>query len=211
MLALAVCWLGGCATVYQPLSGLHRPVAIDTRYANFTDLGIALQCLPGPLLNQGQARLLCRKLQRVFENQGATVRTRTSLGRPSAEDEKQEGPDRLLAPTASTPAPGSAPVANSELTIRLRTRVIHKKKTYYFIFWGLLTDYTFAQDVHITDENGFLLAQGELTGRLVKRLRFKGNDKEFSKDFYDQLSQLALNAKLRRQILRESDAPMRSN
>jgi hypothetical protein len=43
--------------------------------------------------------------------------------------------------------------------------------------------------------------------RFVTRLGFfSGTEETFSKDYYAQLSQLTLNAKLRRQVLREGDA-----
>lgn len=182
--------LAGCVTSYQPMSGLHRPVAIDTDYANFADLSLTLHCLAGPVLDASQARDLCRKLSRLFENQGCAVETRTSTGRPSDSDE----------------APGAGP-ARTALNMRLSSRLIHEVET-DLILWSYWTDYTFAQDVVVTDETGFLLVQETLTGRFVTRLGFfSDTEEDFSSDYYGQVSQLALNAKMRRQVLRESAQP----
>ena len=70
-----------------------------------------------------------------------------------------------------------------------------------------MTDYTFAQDVTIRDENGFLLAKDTLTGRVMMRMGFFEEAKDdFTRDYYGQISQMTFNAKLRRQVLRESQA-----
>ena len=189
---LALCTLpASCTTLYQPMSGLHRPVAIDTDHANFADLSLSIHCLAGPVLEAAQAQDLCRKLAQLFENQGSTVRTRTStrgFHDPDAEATK-------------TGAEGSTATA---LNVQLSSRMIHKDET-RLLFWTYVTDYTFAQDIVIRDETGFLLIKDTLTGRFVTRLGFSDDTaKDFSADYYGQLSQLALNAKLRRQVLRDS-------
>ncbi len=170
------------------MSGLHRPVAINIDYANFTDLDLSIQCLPGPLLNRSQAEQLCRKLTRLFENQGAKVESRTSLARPLDIDSKER----------------EAP-ATSALNLQLKARLIHKEG-----FWWFTTDYSFAQEINIYDETGFLLIRESFTGRFAWRLGFSSDsDEEFSQDYYTQLSQLMLNAQMRRRVLREARSKSR--
>ena len=185
--------LAGCVTVYQPMSGLHRPVAVDMNHAHLADLSLSLKCTPGPALDEDEAQDLCRKLAQLFENQGAQVETQMS----------GSGVDDL--PTAGA-APGEGTgTAKMALNVDLSARLIHADKTRIFWWWSIMTDYTFAEDVVIRDENGFLLVKDTLTGRFVARMGFSSDaDEMFSRDYYSQLIQLALNAKMRRQVLRES-------
>ena len=179
--------LGCTTTVYHPMSGLHRPVAINLDYANFGDLEVSLQCLPGPLVTAGEARTLCQKLERLFVNQGATTASRTSLGRAPEDDGE----------------PAKDAVERSALNVELSARLIHREES-SFLWWSWTTDYTFAQDVAIRDETGFLLVRETLTGRFVRQLGFTSSaEADFSKDYYAQLAQLTLNAKVRRQVLAE--------
>lgn len=181
-------------SVYQPMSGLNRPVAINTDYANFTGVALTLLCLPGPLVEPDQAEDQCRKLSQLFENQGARVETRTSPGRV----EDPDGDVEAAEPTAEETAPALA------LTIELSARLIHREVT-NFLWWAITTDYTFAQDIVIRDSSGFLLLKDTLTGRFVRRLGFsRGAGPDFSRDYYNQLSQLTLNARMRRQVLGEA-------
>ena len=77
--------------------------------------------------------------------------------------------------------------------------------THLHLWWSIVTDYTFAQDISIRDETGFLLIRDTLTGRFVRRFGFSDDTEEaFSRDYYGQLSQLTLNAKVRRQVLNEA-------
>ena len=190
----------GCITVYQPMSGLHRPVAINPDYANFADLSLTLRCLPGPAVEPAEARALCRKLARLFENQGAVVETRARSG-------EVRGSGGEAAPEAADSADtlGAGPAATA-LNIELSARLIHAEES-NFLWWSRTTDYTFAEDVVIRDETGFLLVKDTLTGRFVLRMGFSEQaGKEFSRDYYAQLSQLALNAKMRRDVLREAQS-----
>ena len=41
----------GCVHVYQPMSGLHEPVVVDTSMANFPDLRLTVFCDRGELLS----------------------------------------------------------------------------------------------------------------------------------------------------------------
>ncbi len=180
----------GCSSmVYRPLSGLHRPVAINIDYANFADLSLTITCLPGPALSATESQTLCRKLQQLFENQGAEVFTKTSQGR---QDDALDGPGETKVPKRET-----------ALELVLSARIVQQKEG-SFLFWTWITDYTLAQDIVIRDASGFLLIKDTLTGRFSRRLKFTDETEAFSPDFYGQLSQLAFNAKMRRQVLRES-------
>jgi hypothetical protein len=197
----ALCALAtGCVTIYQPLSGLHRPVAIDTSYANFDDVSVTFHCVPGDVIDEGDSQTLCRSLALLFENQGALVTTRSTAG-------LLPEPDELTAE-----AEGKAP-PETALNVRLESRLIHKEESrtaWPFPWPTVTTDYTFAQDISIRDETGFLLARDTLTGRFVRRFGFTSEaKKKFSADFYEQVSQLALNARMRRQVLVEAQQSAR--
>ena len=183
----------GCMSVYQPVSGLHRPVAIDTAVANFPGVAFDIQCLPAKhVVTEAEAEDMCRKLTQLFENQGARVETRITPGRiPELEDE-----------VAEEAAPDEGPVT-TKLSVRLSSRLLHKDVV-NILWWKITTDYIFAQDIVIRDASGFLLVQETLTGRFIRRLGFsRGANLHFSKDYYGQLSQLAFNARMRRTVLDE--------
>lgn len=186
--------LQACVTVYHPLSGLHRPVALNMSYANFANLKVALRCLPGDVVNAAQAEVLCRKLKSLFESQGAQVRLASDQG----DFEPILGDLDSAAGTKLEKASN-----NPELTIRLSSRLLHQDTTSY-LFFDVVTGYTFAQDISVTDDRGFLLIQDHLTGRFVQRIWLYGSQKSFSNDFYGQVSQLTLNAQMRRRVLLES-------
>lgn len=194
---LMVAALVGCVDVYQPLTGLHRPIAIDTGSANFGDLDIAVRCVAGPAIDASQAGQLCRRVARLFENQGARVEVLRG------DRARIEEPDDAAGqkPAAETP--------RAALSIRISAREIRRETTTIIPWvWDYLAEYTVAQDIEIRDETGFLLAQDTLVGRFVSRVGFFSDaEEQFSADFYGQLSQLALNAKVRRRVLAEGKAP----
>lgn len=182
ILALVATAIGGCTTTYQPMAGLHRPIAIDPTVANFTDTRIELRCLKGQGLEESDVRTLCRKLTRLFENQGAQVAARTSYD-PQVADAGEAEPE--------------APQRATRLSVELRPSVVHAEAIAPF-WWDSASDFTFAQDVTIRDQTGFLLVRERLVGRFVRRLGWGGDAEErFSRDFYGQLSQLTFNARMR--------------
>ena len=210
----------GCVHTYQPLSGLHRPVVIDTGVANFEDVRLAIYCPPGDLLDASEAASLCRKVGVLFENQGAQVTTATRDRRL----QDRAGAD-LGATEDDTPA--------TDLILELRARDLHESNdpvTWLlcmgtFTLVPAITESTFSQDVIIRDGSGFLLGTDTLKGRVVRSFgvgAWAGNklldlvwrDKEeeltgdvakrdLSADLYQQLSQLVFNAKMRQQVLTE--------
>jgi len=209
--------------VYQPVSGLHRPVVVDPQLANFHDVHLTVHCPPGDLVNPTEARALCRKVGILFENQGAKVTTYTTDRRldddPLAGSLPDEGDDQ---PPEHPP---------TDLILELRGRQVHEatNQLSWVLFFGTFTlvpavsEFTFAQDVVVRDHSGFLLASDSLQGRIVrysgagtwitnKLLDLTFRDKEdriigdkphsdLTADFYGQLSQLLFNAKMQWQVL----------
>lgn len=231
--ALAWLWVAlslsatGCIRIYQPMSGLHRPVVVDPQLANFQDLNLVVRCIPEDLLTIQDASVLCRKVGTLFENQGARVTTSaTASGAPEDDGEPTaEG-------TRAAGAPGSA--AATDLTLELRARRVHSDNS--MVSWAIciasftlvpaVSESTFAQDVVIRDGNGFLLVSDSLEGRLVQRFgagTWIGNkfldlvtrdradelagdaaSRDLSSDLYRQLSQMVFNAEMQRQILEQA-------
>ena len=141
---------------------------------------------------------LCDRLAQLFENQGATVRTKLYAS--------DDGPTNgALTPQTSddTSAASSTP-STMALNVEVRTRLVHVDVIDYII-WDQTVDYTFAQDITIRDETGFLLLRETLEGRFIQKLGFNSDAVDaFSAHYYGQMSQLAFNAKMRRQMLNEN-------
>ena len=211
----------GCVHSYQPLSGLHRPVVVDTQASNFEDLRLTVVCPPGGLVTAEEAEVLCDRVSKLFQNQGATVTT--AAGRGIIEEAAAE---------ADAVAPTTAPAA-TDLVLELRSREVHRSNNP--LSWALcigsgtlipmVNESTFAQDVVVRDGTGFLLASDRLEGRIVRTVgvtNWAGNklldlvrkeeDKSkddavhaaLSADLYGQLSQLVYNAKMRWMMLQEA-------
>ncbi len=188
--------LGGCVDVYQPMTGLHRPIAIDIGYTNFADLDLRVRCRASAAMDASQAGELCRRVARLFENQGARVEVLRD-GAPPIDDAEEAA------------AEGETPKApRAALSIEIAGREIRRDTTTIIPWaWEHTSDYTIAQDISIRDESGFLLAADTFVFRFVSRIGFFSDaEEQFSADFYGQLSQLALNAKVRRRVLAEGQA-----
>lgn len=213
---LALAGTPGCVVrFYQPMSTLVQPVVVDPQAVNFPDLALDVRCVPGDALDLTAASRLCRNVRLLFEQQGAQVTTGTTpRGATSDADlEDDAGPPRPI-----------------RLTLELRARVVHRATDplSWIVCLGTFTvvpavsEYTFAQDIVIRDETGFLLADESLRGRLVTRsgagvwlgnhlldltrprdARVTGNaaSVDLSTDLYGQLSQLVFNAQLQAQVL----------
>lgn len=218
--ALALTLPSGCVTVYQPLVGLQRPVAIEPRAGNFKGLRLELNCNPSFQFGY-EDELLCARAGKLFELQGATVRIRTQGMVADEED---------AAAQAGGPPKAEAPV---DLRVDFTSRVVHEEKSY--LLW-LLTfasatlipgynEYTVAQDLTVRDADGFLFASDHWQARFVRymgvlvwgvnflldyalrepeeRLTGDAMSRDFSRDFYRQLNQVVFNAKTRWTLLRE--------
>jgi hypothetical protein len=217
--------LAGCVRTYQPLTGLHDPRVVDPRLPNFRDVAVSVHCVPTRYLNRIESAKLCRRVGTLFENQGAVVQTYTHA-RGAGLDED----DALVQPEA-----GGVPIEDrTRLVLELRARQVHRST--HPLSWALFSvsfsivpgviEETFAQDIEIRDESGFLLVRDTLEGRIVESFGagvWAGNkvldwtvrtddeeltgdaiNRDLSADMYGQLSQLLFNAKVQQQVLREA-------
>jgi hypothetical protein len=206
--------LSGCVTttVYQPLSALQRPAIVDPQLENFEGMRLLVRCIPGDYLNASDTELLCRKIGSLFRNQGARVETDVPRnGRSSRSFQEGTQPD---------------------LVVDLKSRLLHKESSaplwaltvLTFTIVPAYTEYSVAQDVTIRDASGFLLASDSLKARFIEyfgagvwgvnwvldalvrppeeEITGEAAARDFSRDFYAQLSQLAFNARVRSDVLR---------
>lgn len=211
--AIAVAILAnGCVTVYQPLTSLQKPTALERSETNFAGQRMLIRCVPGDYLKAADAQRLCTRLSSLFSQQGAQVDI--TVPRPGG-----SGPD---------PVGGGRP----DLVIELTSRLLHQENP-SFLWAACLfscsvipayTEYSFAQDVSIRDADGFELASDSLQARFVtytgaglwavnrtldlavrdesEHLTAGAAERDFSRDFYRQLNQLAFNARIRAAVLR---------
>lgn len=202
--------LSSCVSVYQPLVSLQRPVAVRTEAGNFVGVRVLIRCAPGDYLEPVDAERLCRKVRAVFANQGAEAEVEIPRSDGSASQvERSTKPDLVI-----------------DLTSRLahedNSKLLWLVSFATFTLVPAISDYTFRQDVSIRDADGFLLASDTYQGRFVRyfglavwlgstALNWVRSDAEklspgalhrdFSRDFYGQLSQLAFNARMRAKVL----------
>ncbi len=178
----------GCVSVYQPLSGLQAPVVVDPALGNFDGVRILVHCVPKDVL-KGEAGKLCQRVRTLFENQGAYVKSVTSLAR-SSEDAEFDRVD-LDEPPPPAAKPGEAKEGESaeaskkkkeprrikaDLIVELRARNLHEDTDY--LMWTLswftftlapgISENTFVQEVIIRDARGSPLFTGQLKGRIVR-------------------------------------------
>lgn len=212
--AIAVAFLAsGCVTLYQPLTSLQKPTAIEPAAGNFEGQRMLIRCHPGEVLRPGDAQKLCAKLAALFASQGAQVETAVP----------QRGGAAL---------PELAGGARPDLVMELRSRLLHEENPIFL--WAVCvatcsvipaySELSFAQDVSIRDASGFELAADSLQARIVtytgagiwtvnrtldlllreERDELTGDapKRDFSRDFYRQINQLAFNARVRAAVLR---------
>lgn len=210
----------GCVHTYQPISGLHGPVVVDTTAKNFPSLSLQVVCNPGDDLSRGEARRLCEHVGTLFENQGAAVTTR--IGGEAAIEQLEDTPWEDAEPP------------EVDLKLELSSRQVHQShdivtRVLFVLTASLVpavTEYSFALDVVVTDGSGFLLASDTLEGRIIRRIGAgvwgvnKVMDrwvrepedtvlddsayKELSQDLYGQLSQMVFNAGMQWRVLQQS-------
>ena len=214
---IVLAWaLSGCVTVYQPLVSLQRPAVINPEHNNFDGLRLMLRCLPTEYTDSGDSEILCQNLRTLFENQGAQVEV--------------EVPESDLPRREETAAP-------PDLVIELTSRQLHSENSalQWALCYAsatlipAVTEATFSQDVILRDSDGFLLGQDALQARFVRyfglgywainglmdliirpkeeQLTGGAAKKDFSRDFYAQLSQLTLHARMRQLVLRNFEPP----
>lgn len=191
----------GCVTVYQPLQTLQRPVVVDLDEANFDGLKVEVRCPPGTFVKGGDAQRMCRRVQRVFANQGANVEP-------------------------------VAPTSKPDLIIDIQSRLLHSNVDTFMSLLCIasltlvpaMSEASLAADVTIRDGEGFVLASDSFQARFInyfgfgvwaingildlffrapnEKLTGNSQNKEVSRDFYSQLSQLAFHARTRALVLR---------
>lgn len=211
-IAVAI-FASGCVTVYQPLTSLQKPTALETSSTNFAGQRMLIRCVPGDYLKAADAQRLCVKLSSLFANQGAQV-------------------DIAVPHRGGGAVPELVNGAKPDLVVELRSRLLHEENPAFL--WAACvmscsvipayTEYSFAQDVSIRDADGFELASDSLQARFVQytgagiwvvnktldyavreeseHLTGDAANRDFSKDFYRQLNQLAFNARVRASVLR---------
>ncbi len=207
--------LSGCVTMYQPLASLQRPVVVDPQVANFQGLRMAVRCVPGEHFSASNADYLCRRLQNLFTNQGAQV-----------ELEVLEPGSSLGGVQAGPPSPPP------DLVVEARSRQVHYDNSKLLwavsICTGTLvpavTETTVALDLAVRGHDGALLAADTLQARFVRYMGVsvwtvnsllnwlvrsdeedlgdKTTRRDFSRDLYGQVSQLAFHAHMRSVVLR---------
>jgi hypothetical protein len=212
LLALLGGIASGCVTVYQPLVSLQRPAPIDNQLASFQGQRFLIRCLPGEYLAATDTQRLCFKVRNLFAVQGAEV--------------------EVEVPVEGRPAGAGASGARPDLSIELRSRLLHQENSMILWFLSIMSftlvptiaEFTFAQEVTIRDGAGFVLASDSLQGRFVRYfglgvwgvnraldLLVRSDDEkltgdlaqqEFSRDYYQQVSQLAFDAHMRSLVLR---------
>jgi hypothetical protein len=199
----------GCAHTYQPMTGLHTPVVIDTTAPNLALQAITVHCIATDGMSASNRAKLCQRVGTLFENQGAVVSVVDEEGR-----REQDG----------------AP-SETDLVVELRARRVsvddHAASwVLYTATLGLLpavVEVPFAIDVSIRDGGGFLLDEAYLEGRVVAKIGLsawltaaldnrswrrnspktsrRAAAEQLSTDLYEQLSQLTFNATTQRQVL----------
>lgn len=197
----------GCAaTVYQPLRSLQRPVILNLNEANFEGLIVQVRCPAGPLVEAGDARKACRKIEQLFANQGAVIDAASALAASSA-----ARPDLIIdvVPRVVSDDPDRLNSFFCVMTLSL---------------WPCVTDISFTEDITVRDGDGTLLVSDSLVARFVTyngvavysvnalldvfarpasdALTTDAQYAVFSRDFYGQLSQLAFHARTRSLVLR---------
>lgn len=191
----------GCVTVYQPLRSLHRPVVVNTEENNFEGLHMKVRCPAGAFVKNSEAQRLCRKVERLFANQGALI---------DLADAKEKSD--LIVDIESRLLADDTDRLFSVLCIL----------SFTLIPWT--TDTSLAQDITIRDGDGFVLASDSFQARFVsyfglavwavnglldlivrppgEKLVGDAQRAVVSKDFYSQLSQLAFHARTRALVQR---------
>lgn len=203
----------GCVTVYQPLSALQRPVIVDPQHPNFEGTRMLVRCIPNDVLPPGDAEQLCRQVGTLFRNQGAVVESEVPReGRGGRVEEPESG--------------------KPELIVDLKSRRLHENDRFWLAFLSAATftlvpaisEHSFSQEITVRDASGSLLASDILESRFIRYsgigvwgvnwildLAVRNDDedltgdvakRDYSRDFYGQVSQLAFNARVRARVLR---------
>ena len=200
------------------MSGFHGPVVVDVTQPNLAGIAVTVVCDKGDMLSSSEAKLLCQRVATLYENQGAQVTQRTA---------DEVGADFMVGEEPES----DAPPPSTDLTVELVSRQLHTANdpiTWWLFFMSAtvvpaVTEESFAIDVTVRDQEGFVLVQDSLQGRLVRRMgigawgtnvlldrflreesdRLTGDaaHQDLSEDLYGQLSQLLFNARMQWEVL----------
>lgn len=207
LLALA---MTGCVTVYQPLVGLQRPIAVDPQAPdNFSATRVLVRCHPAEGV---EADVLCRNLRSSLSKQGAQVTT--EVVRPSG---------KISASAQSEAAP--------QFVIDVTSKLVHQKDEPLLQLLNIvsltlvpaISETTYGQEFRIRDAQGFVLAQQSFQERFVQsfglgvwvlnglidllirpkseQVTGDGYKEEFTRDLHGHLAQLLHNAKVRARVM----------
>ncbi|MBE2250719.1 MAG: hypothetical protein IAE78_14375 [Myxococcus sp.] len=202
--------MSGCVTVYQPLVGLQRPIAVDPQTPDtFAATRVLVRCHPAEGV---EPDVLCRNLRSSLSKQGATVTT--EVVRPAA---------RAAAATPSDAPPQYIIDVTSKRLHQSEDALLALLCVFSFTLVPAVTEYTFGQDVSIRDAQGFVLAQQSYQERLVEsfglgvwalnglidllirpkseQVTGDGYKAEFTRDLHGHLAQLLYNAKVRARVM----------
>jgi hypothetical protein len=203
----------GCCTVtvYQPLKALQRPVVVDVAAANFSGSRVLVRCLPNKDMSTGDADKLCRNLATLFQQQGAEAES--------------------VVPRELGDGLNAFEGAGADFTIEIESKLEHADDHFAtawvsaatFTMLPSIDEQTFAQTVVVRGRDRSVLATDAFRARFVNYTGigvwsinwlldffFRSDDqdmsgdepkKDFSRDFYAQISQLAFNAKVRSDLM----------
>jgi hypothetical protein len=216
ILACALALSSGCITVtaYQPLLSLQRPVVIDPEVTNFEGMRLLIRCNSNAVLPPFDAEKLCNKVGTSFTAQGAEVDQ--EVPRPGSEGGGAGDPSKPPDLTIDIVERSTPPQQDNAWLVVLSAVTL--------TLVPVVTEYRMAQDIIIRDRSGFLLSTDRVEGRFVEYfgigfyavnwaldLLLRGDDddvmngaaqRDFSRDYYGQLSQQVFNARVRQQLLR---------
>jgi hypothetical protein len=200
----------GCVTVYQPLVGLQRPIAVDPQTpSNFTDTRVHLRCHPGEAV---EPDVLCRNLRSSLSKQGATVTTEVvrPAGKLAVADSNDSPPQFIIDVT-------------SKLLAREDNPLLTIANIMSFTLVPAVFETTYGQEFRIRDAQGFVLAQQAFQERFVQsfglgvwalngildlvarpkseQVTGDGAKEEFTKDLHGHLAQLLYNARVKTRVM----------
>lgn len=206
----------GClsVTLYEPMGALQRPTLVSAGGSSLADTRVYVRCHPDDkYLPPGDAERVCRQLSTALRRQGADTETTVPRGRDDS------GPAQAF------------DGQGADLTVDIRSRTEHRYDYPILAWPAALTcttvpfieEETYAQDIEVRGRSMTVLASQTLRARFVTYtgwvvwsfnqladffFRDDANDlsgdigkKEFSTDFYRQISQLTFNARVRSDLL----------
>ena len=216
IVAMTACLGSGClsVTLYEPMGALQRPTLVSAGGSSLADTRVYVRCHPDDkYLPPGDAERVCRQLSTALRRQGADTETTVPRGRDDS------GPAQAF------------DGQGADLTVDIRSRTEHAYDYPLLAWPAVLTcttipvieEETYAQDIEVRGRSMTVLASQTLRARFVTYtgwavwsfnqladffFRDDQNDlsgdigkKEFSSDFYRQISQLTFNARVRSDLL----------